>query len=279
MIVSSSPETAWLLAQFTDDGKRRGWITSISSTTCYSRKALHFSSRQLAINHMPTAEYAWRGYDYLYVAEQVPLDVDSRTWKRRRSSEQLAREEHEQLDSDDDMRLRSATCDPTVPSTSPRRQQRDKAATVNDATIVVAKGDSASMPIKKTGSKPTSKKSSKKSASESKSPNPLSKKPVFRTTAKSKSSKSPFQNDSGEGGVCLCGSATKGNCGEPAFRFIRRGHGMQRRAALDAVKAGITTPEKAFGKAISRAMGPWKSTKAGGAVPATTDYSRIRAVL
>lgn len=268
MIVRPSAQTAWVLAQFTFDGTRRGWITSIASTTCYSRKALHFPSRQNAINHMATAEYAWRGHDYLYAAELVPLDVDARTW-RRGSSREL-------LDSDDDMRLRSAACHPAVPSspaTSQRSGRRGKAETVNDeATIVVAKGDSASMPIK-TGSKVVKKSASK---SKSKSSNPLSKKPVFRTTSK----KAPFKNTSPEGGVCLCGSATKGNCGEPAFRFIRRGHGMQRRAALDAVKAGITTPEKAFGAKIARAMGPWRSVgKKGGAAPATTDYSKIRAAL
>ena len=275
MIVCSSPSTAWLLAQFTDEGVRRGWITSIASTSCYSRKAIHFLSRQHAINHILIAEYAWRGYHYLYVAEQVPLDVDSRTWRRRSGGGR----DDERLDSDDDMRLRSAACHSAVPAITQRAQRRlgERAKIVNNEATIVAKGDSAFMAIKgsKKTSKPTSKKKAATKATTTATTKPLAKKPVFRTT-----SKAPFKNSHKEGGVCLCGSVTKGNCGEPAFRFIRRGHGMQRRAALAAIKAGVTTPEKAFGAKIARAMGPWSSVgKKGGLKPATVDYSEIRAAL
>lgn len=108
-------------------------------------------------------------------------------------------------------------------------------------------------------------------------------KPVTKPTKSAKTAKGSKRKSAAKKGPvtdarslrqfkCLCG------CKKPTANFFLRGHIKRFRSQLEAVKAGTTKPESAFGAELAKAMGPWKPVGKG-FKPTTTDYVKLRAAV
>lgn len=277
---AQQPNNEWLIACYLQDGTHHGWYTARGTLSYYSGKAQRFTSKQAADNRLVRLELEWPTV-YIWLAEEAPtVDIDARTGEPPLDDPTTTGS-----DNSSDMATIGRVYADSVPPVSDKRQTHVvKSAARTGPTREATRRDEAStgkqgepMTVKKKPTNDAADEPKPKVASLAAKGKPAVKgKPTLRTAARKQpasKTKAAGKSNGATTHPCLCG------CGNKTKNYFLRGHIKRFRMHLRAIKAGVSTPEKLFGKKLAEAMGPWKKNKAGGLIPAVNSYANIQAAL
>jgi len=284
MVIARKDEKRWLVSSYNDEGVHQGYATGRDTTMHWTTNAATYVDRAKAERLCAHMERIQRGR--IWVVEPAPkVPIDARTGVAlpddvvRKRGMDAAVAEGFALEVERDERFGQAhRTERNKPTPLLDKTPRHALASVlrrqvSDADVAGIEqandeeGASVMVLVKNKGGK---KVAAAKTANKAKSAvKPV---PKMKLRTASVASKRTAAASNG-GGPCLCA------CGSKAVKWFRRGHIKILNSKLADIKAGTITPEKALGKQIAAAFGPWTKLKAGGQKPATLDFDKVRAAV
>lgn len=295
MVIARKDDKRWMVASYGEDGSLLGWATSRDTCMCWTINCA-VVDKSAAERLCVRMERIWPGR--IWLVEPAPrTHIDSRTGASlpadvvgRRGMDAAVAEgfvrEQERDGAFGRAHRKPLHNKPTQVLDTARphalasvlRRQVDSAggAGIEQADVEDGAGnddeEGDDMVLVKTKGSRAAKKGKTSAKAKATTPKVTTKVPKMQLRTATVTSKRKAAETNG-GGPCLCG------CGAQAKKWLLRGHVKKVNSSLAAIKAGTTTPEKEFGKAIAAAYGPWKKLAAGGQKPATVDFDKVRAAV